>query len=310
MSKRITAAICTYNRASVLPGAIESLLQQRLSPTDYEILIVDNGSTDGTPAVIQHYQATNANLRSCVAPVLGLSHARNLAVQQARGEIIAFLDDDAVAAPQWLAALLAAYDAFPNAYLVGGKILPQWQATRPAWLTDQLLPSLSVVDFGEQVRTLQEPQFLWGANFSLHRGRSGQSLAFRTDLGRCGANLIGEEEVAFQQQIRTLGGTVVYTPAAVVYHLIPATRLRRRYFVARAYGNGRTRALVAQSLLTRTAQLQRASRLMLLAIGAGLWYLIDLRHAQARLTTLRRLAFAAGYLQESGARWLGPRHID
>lgn len=138
MPMRITAAICTHNRAALLPAAIESLLAQSLPPTDYELLVIDNASTDATPQVMQRYLTASGSvtLRSAVQPVLGLSHARNLAVEMAAGEIIAFMDDDAVATPGWLEALLDVYAIHPEAWVVGGKVLPVWDGERPVWLTD------------------------------------------------------------------------------------------------------------------------------------------------------------------------------
>jgi glucosyl-dolichyl phosphate glucuronosyltransferase len=263
MPIRITAAICTHNRATLLPAAIDSLLAQNLPPTNYEILVIDNASTDETPQVIQRYLKAPGSiaLRSAVQPVLGLSHARNLAVEMAAGEVIAFLDDDAVASPDWLAALLDAYAMHPDVWAVGGKVLPLWQGERPAWLTDDLLPQLSMLDFGDAVRPLKAGELLHGVNFSCRRYAFDQIGLFRTDLGRQGIALLGSEESEFQQRILRHGKGVVYTPLADVHHWVMAERLLQWYFIRRAYGRGRTNArLMMSHTLQRRTILQRVVR--------------------------------------------------
>jgi glucosyl-dolichyl phosphate glucuronosyltransferase len=244
MPVRITAAICTHTRAALLSAAIESLLAQSLPPTDYEIWVIDNASTDETPQIIQRYLDApgSVTLRSAVQPMLGLSHARNLAVELAAGEIIAFMDDDAVATPGWLEALLDAYTMHSDAWAVGGKVLPQWEHQRPDWLTDDLLSQLSMLDLGDAMRTLAVSEELYGANCSFRRRVFAELGLFRTDLGRQGAHLLGSEESELQQRIRQRGKCLMYTPHAMVYHRVIAKRLQPRYFVQLAHGKGRTRA--------------------------------------------------------------------
>ncbi len=244
MTIHITAAICTHNRAALLPAAIESLLTQSLPSTDYEVLLIDNASTDETPNTIQRYLTTpgSETLRSAVQTVLGLSHARNLAVEMAAGSIIAFLDDDAVARSDWLAALLDAYDLHPDAWAIGGKVLPMWEGERPVWLTDDLLPQLSMLDLDDVIRPLHAGEELYGVSFSCRRCAFDHLGLFRTDLGRQGLALLGSEESEFQQRILQQDQAIIYTPHAVVSHRVPEERLRQNYFIRLAYHKGRTSA--------------------------------------------------------------------
>jgi GT2 family glycosyltransferase len=306
MPIRITAAICTHNRAALLPAAIESLLAQSLPPTDYEILVIDNASTDDTPQIIQRYLKVpgSVTLRSAVQPVLGLSHARNLGVEMAAGEIIAFMDDDAVATPGWLEVLLNAYAAFPTTWAAGGKVLLQWQAARPEWLTDDLLPGLSMFDLGDDTRVLGPREFLWGTNCSFRCRAFIEIGMFRTDLGRRGSRLLGQEDMELQQRIYRLGKQIIYVPNALVYHQVERSRLRRRYFVARAYGSGRSTALTEKATINTNVQLVKSIRLLLSVFKKCLESLPRLNDPHARLTCLRRQAFALGYLREAVARRL------
>ena len=297
----ITAAICTHNRAALLPAAIESLLAQSLPPTHYELLVIDNASMDETPQIIQRYLDAGGNLtlRSGVQPLLGLSHARNLAVEMAASEIIAFLDDDAVASPGWLAALLDTYAAHPDAWAVGGKALPLWEGERPAWLSDDLLPQLSMLDLGDVVRPLNAGEQLYGVNFSCRRCAFDEIDLFRSDLGRQGVALLGSEESEFQQRILQQGHTIIYTPHAVVSHRVPEGRLRQRYFIRLAYHKGRTSAR-----LMMTGSLHR-SRIAwrILRGGSGVvrrWLLLALHpfDQSTRLQCMRVTANWLGFTQE------------
>jgi glycosyltransferase involved in cell wall biosynthesis len=247
----VTAVICTHNRAALLPAALESLLAQSLPPTDYEILVIDNASTDETPQILQRYLAsvTAVQLRSAVQPILGLSHARNLAIELAAGDIIAFMDDDAVAGTEWLAALLETYQLAPHAWAVGGKVLPLWEVPRPDWLQDRWLGQLSLLDLGDQILQLAPPRALYGVNCSFRRSVFAALGLFRTDLGRRASQLWGSEESELQARIRQHGGAILYNPQAQVWHAVPASRLRRRYFVRLAYykGRDRVRLMILQS---------------------------------------------------------------
>jgi len=306
MPIRITAAICTHNRAALLPAAIESLLAQSMPPTDYEILVIDNASTDETPQIIQHYLVAGGSvtLRSAVQPVLGLSHARNLAVEMAVGGIIAFMDDDAVATPGWLEALSGAYAASPTTWAAGGKVLLQWRTARPEWLTDDLLPGLSMFDLGDDTRVLGPREFLWGTNCSFRSRAFSEIGMFRNDLGRLGSLLLGQEETELQHRIYRLGKHVIYVPSALVYHQVEKSRLRRRYFVARAYGSGRSTALTEKVTINTNVQLMKSIRVLLSVYKKCLGSLPRLIDPRARLMCLRRQAFALGYLREAVARRL------
>ena len=301
MPIRISAAICTRNRAAWLSAAIESLLGQSLPPTDYEILVIDNASTDVTPPIIQRYLDApgGVTLRSAVQPALGLSHARNLAVQMAAGDIIAFMDDDAVADPDWLAGLLGTYARRPEAWSVGGKVLPLWEGERPVWLTDDLLPQLSMLDLGIVVRSLNAGEQLYGVNFSCRSCAFGELGLFRTDLGRQGVTLLGSEESEFQQRILQRGQALVYTPHAIVSHRIPEERLQQRYFIRLAYGKGRTTA----RLMMTASQPWRgiARRIGRGALGvARRWLTLGLHplDTRERLRCLRVTAHWAGLTSE------------
>src|SRR5688572_20182007 len=125
MSCRISAVVCTYNRSDRMAAAVRSLLVQTLPSTDYEVLVVDNCSTDDTAAVVDRLRQGAPNLRYEHEPTLGLNPARNRGWQAARAPHVAYLDDDAIADPGWLAAILEVFETVrPTPAAVGGKIEP------------------------------------------------------------------------------------------------------------------------------------------------------------------------------------------
>ena len=235
----VSAVVCTHNRRDSLTRTLRSLAAQTLAVTEYEILVVDNGSTDGTRAALERAGDDITNLRCVDEPRVGLSRARNTGWQAARGAVVAYLDDDATAASQWLACIVAAFRTItPRPGCVAGKIVPIWDAPRPAWLADALVPCLSILDWGDRARPLRPEEWIAGCNMAFPRDVLADSGGFRTDLGRCGDDLVSMEEVALRRAVEARGYTTYYDPAIEVRHHIAAARLQQRWFRRRMYWNG------------------------------------------------------------------------
>ncbi|ACI99910.1 glycosyltransferase [Rhodospirillum centenum] len=239
---RIAAIVCTHNRAWHLARALDSLRAQTLAPAAFEVVVVDNGSTDDTRDVIARGIAGASNMRSVFEPVLGLSRARNTGWRQAQAPLIAYLDDDAVAGPDWLERLLRAF-ADPRAGVVGGRILGDWEVPRPAWLARQLLPSLTVIDWGERPFTVRPPCFVAGANIAFRREHLERLDGFSEHLGRKGGLLLSAEEREMTRRIEALGFETRYEPAACVRHWVGRERLTQAWFLERAHWQGVSEAL-------------------------------------------------------------------
>jgi glycosyltransferase involved in cell wall biosynthesis len=142
----ISAIICTHNRASYLGAAIDSLLGQTYAA--YEVIVVDNASTDDTRAVVEA-RLPHPQLTYCYEGTLGLSAARNRGAAIAHGSLLAYLDDDAEASADWLAALAEAFVDYPQAAIAGGSVSLLWPAdcTPPRWLSPTLAESLGAYDW-------------------------------------------------------------------------------------------------------------------------------------------------------------------
>lgn len=246
MSVRISSIICTLNRAGYLRKAIKSLVEQTITKENYEILVVDNGSTDSTKQIIIEEFAQVQNLRYVYEPIMGLSQARNTGLAQAKGEYVAYLDDDAIACSNWLEKIVEVFETVkPQPGCAGGKIEPIWEAPRPSWLSDRLMTYLTTLDYSQTPISLNDtPCRLPGANMAFPRCLLQDMGGFQVELGRKGSNLLSNEEFLIQQQLVDKGYSCFYHPEIAVSHHVPASRLTKDFFVSRLYWEGISKAIM------------------------------------------------------------------
>lgn len=229
----IAAAVCTYCRYDMLGESLGSLARQTLPAAAFEIVVVDNSPDAERSAEEAKRYAAFSNLRWVHEKRPGLSNARNVAMLRSAAPIVAYLDDDARADQGWLAAMIEAFAALgPEAQVVGGRIRPWWGAERPAWLHDALVPSLTVVDLGEERRPLRPGEWVAGANIAFRRAALRSHGGFAVNLGRIGgaASLLSNDETDLIERITAAGGIVAYDPAAAVEHFVPPERLTQSWF--------------------------------------------------------------------------------
>jgi glucosyl-dolichyl phosphate glucuronosyltransferase len=242
LTPSLCVAICTHNRARYLDRALDSLLAQDIGAEFFDTLVVDNGSTDDTRALVKAHADVLPNLHYVHEPRLGLSRARNRATEESRRKFIAFLDDDAVADPGWVSALLSAFQSMaPSPVCIGGRVELIWETPRPDWLPEELLGYLSAVNWAEQT-TRVDPfkQYLAGANMAFSTCELRSVGGFDTRLGRVGNNLISGEELLVQRRLHQKGLCLLYDPRVLVRHHVPASRLNRRWFYQRVFAQGVT----------------------------------------------------------------------
>nr|UXE44090.1 hypothetical protein Hi04_10k_c1074_00009 [uncultured bacterium] len=258
----LSVIICTYNRYDLLPDAVDSLRRQDAPTGAVEIIVVDN-SPDQTRAEAFGRQYSDVpGLTYLREARPGLANARNVGVTAARSRIVAFIDDDARAAPGWAAAIAAAHAAYAGrAAIVGGRVLPSWAGEKPGWLGPKILPYLSVTDLGEARRELAPSEFLPGCNLSFEKSALLAAGGFATGLGRIGPQaLLSSEELEITTRIRETGKIVVYAPDAVVEHIIHADRLSQEWFRRRAAWQA-VSDLLARPEDTRALAAKAATRL-------------------------------------------------
>jgi len=235
MKPQATVVICTFNRYDLLAQAITSIELQDFPEDGYELIIVDNSSDlAGREHFLEGLEIT-CNHQYLREPRPGLSRARNAGVGAATGEIVAFLDDDAKAASDWLTHITGTFAQYERAGIAGGPVRPIWAAPRPSWLNPRLESFLSILDRGAETRMLRAEEWLAGTNIAFRRQALEQAGLFPENLGRIGRVLLSNEELSVSTKIQELGYDAVYNPKIVVHHRVHAERtsqawLRRRIF--------------------------------------------------------------------------------
>jgi glycosyltransferase involved in cell wall biosynthesis len=236
---RASIVIPTRNRAARLEALLASLAAQTVPADEFEILVVDNGSTDATATVIDEWAARRPGVRRVYQPELGVSRARNAGLAEARAAVVAFLDDDVLTEPGWLAGVLGAWDRWPDAGVVCGPADLHLGAPAPRWFGPETGVWYSTVDFGSEARILRDPEEVpWGLNLAVRTDLARAAGGFAEHLGRSDGNLRGGEDVHLVARIRRPGNPVVYEPRAAVHHVVTKDRLRLGWLLRRAWDGG------------------------------------------------------------------------
>ena len=237
----ITVALCTHNHADRLARTLGDLGQLKSPASAWELLVIDNASTDTTSALLaaQDWRPAGTEIRIVREEKLGLSNARNRALQEARGEYILFMDDDETPDPSWLTAHEQAMrEQQPDA--LGGRIEVFFEdGERPPWLQDELLGFLGKLDHGEACWLTDRATSIFGGNFAFRRNVFERIGNFDTQLGRLGTVNIGGEDTEIYRRLLEHGCRVRWVPHAIIHHRIQTPKLRRSYFLDLHFRQGR-----------------------------------------------------------------------
>ena len=291
MGPEISVVLSTYNRGPLLEPALRSVLaQQQPAAPAFELIVVDNNSTDGTRAIVERVAAEDARVRYVFEARQGLSHARNAGIVQARGAFVAFTDDDVRAEADWLAAIVRAFEEHPAADVVGGRVLPMWPSPPPAWLTRDHWGPLALVDHGEHPIAITSGHSIGvvGANMAFRRGVFDAVGLFASDFQRVKDGIGSLEDHEFLLRVYRTGRQGVYDPRIVVHAEVQPNRLDPAYHRRWHRGHGHFHALL------RSEQMEATSRGRLLGVPAPLYRqaLEDLiRWARATVARERANAF-------------------
>jgi GT2 family glycosyltransferase len=235
---------------------LKSLETQTLAPAEYEVLVVDNASTDDTARVVERITGTyGPRLRYEREPELGLSAARNRGWATALGAVVFYLDDDAVASPGWLREARDVLRDDPEGRIaaVGGPVEPIWEVPRPFWLTEEIEGAVGLFAGGDWRRPVER---LVGGNVAYRREILATIGGFSTQLGRRGAQIINGEDDDVHIKMRRAGFQLHYLPGMLVQHHVPVERLTQSYLRRWAYGSGWSAAQMRR-LAERPGRLRR-----------------------------------------------------
>ncbi len=243
---QFSVVIPTYNRAGELQQTLASLAKIR-HPGSWEVIVVDNNSRDSTPQIVAAAAAAFPTaLRYLLETQVGRSAALNTGIKAAAGEIIANTDDDVRFEPDWLQQAAAALNR-DQCDFVGGKVLPIWGGPRPSWLSDEggrHWAVIALLDFGADPVEFGKRYAPLGVNLAFRRETFDRAGFWNPELGRKAGTLMGQEVREWMLRARDAGLRGNYAPKMVVHHVIPAERLRKRYFRKWSYWHGVSRAML------------------------------------------------------------------
>jgi glycosyltransferase involved in cell wall biosynthesis len=204
------------------------------------VIVVDNNSSDGTEEICRRFLASGEtdNFQYVREKSQGLSHARNRGIREARGEYIAFIDDDAFVSEDYCRKIINFFDRNPEVSVIGGRISPVYEKAEPRWMSRFLWPLVAALDLGNTTKPFPRSGFPIGANMAFRAGIFIKYGDFNTRLGRRGDELEGGEEKDMMFRLKKAGEKIFYLPEMHVQHIIPESRLKKEYIRKQAIGVG------------------------------------------------------------------------
>lgn len=296
----LTVCLCTHNRPRYVADCLDGLALQTVSRDRFETLIVDSGSSPAVHAELLALAAPYHNTAVIRVDQPGVSLARNTGAAAAKARYVAYIDDDAIPDPGWVAEILRAVaNPGEKPAVVGGRILPKWEAPLPRWWPGSLRGVLSIIEYEGQgeYRTADLPAKLepYAANMVVEVDALLQAGGFGGALGRYGTSLLSDEEVQLAWRLQDLGRSVRYDSRIVVHHQIQATRLCPQWLLRRLYWQGFSTVLTRTMLGDRRAVWAELPRRLAVAALCAPLAIIP-RSWTALIGARWRLAYAAGFL--------------
>ena len=229
----ITLIICTYNREKYIGPLLDSIAKNDYPPSDYEIVLVDNNCTDNTRGVCEQFAVAHPEIifRYVVEPEQGLSAARNKGIKEAKGEIIIYVDDDALVDADYIRIYAEHFASHPETMAAGGPIEPLYETEEPKWMSPYTKALLTAwMNYGDNVREYPNGRYPGGGNAAYRKVVFDKVGLFNTELGRKGSALLASEEKDIFDKMHALGMQVLYLPTPVLHHIIPQAKLEEDYF--------------------------------------------------------------------------------
>jgi glycosyltransferase involved in cell wall biosynthesis len=299
----VTVIVPTRNRSSYLHDCLESLARQR-SRLPFEVLVVDNGSSDDTPGVVDHWCRRDPRFRAAREMRPGLSRAKNAGVGHARGQVLLFTDDDAIVEDGWIDSYLDLFAAIgTEMVMAGGPVVPtpddlgEW----PGWFDEAGLPDLGLLDHGAE-RPLKGFEYVWGGNMAIPASLFDRLGPWDETIGRRAQERGTFEDTEYQDRIRAEGGAVWFCTGAIVRHRLARQEINPRRVLGTAFARGRNeyaRDLLYGSGATGPISVGRAGAWARLGmeLSRWLWWTAGFRtsRSKAALERARKAAWSSGW---------------
>ncbi|WP_332737686.1 glycosyltransferase family 2 protein [Flavihumibacter sp.] len=238
----ISVIISSYNRADYIINAIDSLYNQTVDKNGYEIIVVDNNSTDNTEELCRNYIASHgdANIHFLKETSQGSSYSRNAGAHAAKGDLFTFIDDDAVAFPDFLEKIRRFFTVHPEASGLGGPIIPKYIPAEPEWMSYYVSSLVANFDYSDEVTEFSKNRYPFEPNMTVTREAFFAINGFDTNLpGVVGKLRIGGEGKDFFFRMKALGFRIFYDPEVKVHHVVEVKKLTSEYLYRVASGQGR-----------------------------------------------------------------------
>lgn len=237
---KVSAVLCSYNRARFIIKAVDSIFAQDFDKSKLEVIVVDNNSPDNTVALLEEYKQKHPdrNFSYYVEYNQGVAFTRTRCAKEAKGEIIAYLDDDSEAQPGWLQTIVSFFDTHPEVYSVGGKITPRFLTDVPDWYSKYFNGLVGSFDQGRSVKQLTGERYPCGANMAFRKAAFELVGYFNTLLGRSGKGLLANEEKDIYKRILATGKKVYYLPSMSVIHAVESNKFDKNYVRRHSMGIG------------------------------------------------------------------------
>lgn len=246
---KISAVVATYNRERFLPDALEGLRRQTLNPALFEIIIVNNNSTDRTKEISLKFIQDNPRLKViyCEEYQQGLSFGRNRGIMESTCPIVTFIDDDAITEDHFLEKAVEYMEAHKDVAAVGGKIFAKYLNKKPVWMSKYIQAIVGHVDYGDTIFEYPPGKYPYGSNMSIDRQAMIDVGMFNTALGRIGSGGLGGEEKDMFDKLKANGKKIMYIPGLLVYHSVDDSRLTKESLRKLAIGVGASEKLRVQA---------------------------------------------------------------
>jgi glucosyl-dolichyl phosphate glucuronosyltransferase len=294
----VSVVLPTYNRSPNLRRTLSSVLGQRTT-AHYEVIVVDNNSTDGTRADVERAIAEGAPVRYLLERNQGVSYARNAGIRTARAPLIAFVDDDVCVDRDWIETICRFFDRHPEMDCVGGKVLPAWEGEPPAWLTRDHWAPVALLDLGDSARIINADSrlCLLTANFACRREIFDRVGLFGTELQRVHDGIGSMEDHEWLLRFWAAGRQAMYVPELLAITDVPQRRMTRDYHRRWHFGHGHYFSLV------RDVEFEASNTLRLFDVPAHV-YRAAIRDAVRWLGRFCRGDMAGAFLFETRLRFL------
>ena len=266
----LTVCICTHDRPRYLRDCLDGLRSQTIAEHRFAVLIVDSFSPEPARSELRNLVRQYPGARLIRVEEPGVSAARNAGARAATTEYIAYIDDDAIPSETWVEAILAGIsERGDRPAVLGGRILPKWEALLPAWWPPQLRGLLSIIEHegtGEY-RTNEVPPALepYGCNMIVHVRSLLDVGGFGAGIGRVASVLLSDEDVQLAWRLQDEGFSVRYDSNIVVFHQIQARRLNPDWLLSRLYWQGASTVLTRRLLRDGGAVWRELPRRLLVA---------------------------------------------